>query len=117
VRSLRAHSARQAADLIQTYPIHIAVVDLRLPFDSGATADEAGVRVLELLSRLSSPPPTVIVKRGRSMRDDLRDLHHAIRAGAFAAVDPPVELEHMLRVLRRTVERFYGGAWPGAGTG
>lgn len=125
VRSLRAASAKQAADLIREYPVHIAVVDLRLPFEASKAhvacglrpSDEAGERVLDLLGRLEAPPPTVVIKRGRSSRDDARDLAHALKAGVYAAVDPPVHLEDMLRVMRRMLERFYGGAWPGAGAG
>ena len=120
VRSLRASTAREAINLIRTHPVHIAVVDLRLPFDmacaGGAhSAAEAGARVLDLLNRQPSPPPTVVVKRGRSSRDDARDLAHALRAGVYAAVDPPVHIEDMLRVMRRILERCYGGVWPGGG--
>lgn len=129
VRSLRAHTAREAADLIRSYPIHIAVVDLRLPFDAippsspvapgaqamAAALEEAGTRVLDLLSRLASPPPTIVIKRGRSTREDAREMQHALRIGACAALDPPVHIEDMLRALQRTLHRFYGGQWPGLG--
>lgn len=120
VHSLRANSAREAAEIIRHNPVHIAIVDLRLPFDStpGAPAnglrpaDEGGARILDLLSRLETPPPTVVVKRGRSSRDDARDLADALRAGVYAAVDPPVHLEDLLRVMQRMLGRYYGGCWP-----
>lgn len=119
VQSLRARSAAEAADLIRSYPVHVAVVDLRLPYgacaQSGADSrEEAGPKVLELLARLPSPPPTIVVKRGRSARDDAREMHHALRVGAFAAIDPPVNIEDMLRLMQRVLNRFYGGRWPGA---
>lgn len=121
VRSLRADTGRQATSLIQTHRIHIAVVDLGLPLDNPAAPDpaaalaEGGSRLLELLARLEAPPPTVVVKRGKSQRDDARELSDALRHGAFAVIDRPSgtrDLELLLEVLRRALSRFYAGRWP-----
>ncbi|RMH27765.1 MAG: hypothetical protein D6692_07165 [Planctomycetota bacterium] len=113
-----AASARSAERVIQSNPIHIAVVDLALPLDDAAatTADEAGVQLLELLARMPVPPPTVVIKRRRSARDDRREINAALRMGAFAVVDRPnaqTELESLLEVLRRCLTRHYAGRWPG----
>ncbi|HLO40559.1 MAG TPA: response regulator [Phycisphaerales bacterium] len=122
VQSLRAATGREAQDVIRTNPIHIAVVDLGLPLDSvDSEADapelsEGGSRLLELLHRLDQPPPTVVVKRARSTRDDHRDMAAALRLGAFAVVDRPRDqhdLNLILEVLRRCLTRFYQGRWPG----
>ena len=117
VRSHVAASARSAEQVIQSNPIHIAIVDLALPLDDGPNLDdEAGVQVLELLSRMPVPPPTVVIKRRRSVRDDRREIAAALRAGAFAVVDRPnaqTELESLLEVLRRCLARHYAGRWPG----
>jgi CheY-like chemotaxis protein len=119
VHSLRATTGRQASQVIQQAPIHIAVVDLGLPLDltpSGPTPEEAGPRLLELLARLAEPPPTVVVKRSRTHRDDSRELTAALRAGAFAVIDRPRDsrdLELLLEVLRRCLHRYYKGRWPG----
>lgn len=119
VQSLCAGSGRQATDMIRRVPIHIAVVDLALPLDeSNGTAEEGGSRLLDILARLSQPPPTVVIKRSRSHRDDHRDITAALRAGAFAVIDRPRDardLELMLDVLRRCLVRFYEGRWPGCG--
>lgn len=121
VQSLRAGTGRQASEVIARYPIHIAVVDLGLPLDMGqqapgSPAEEGGPRLLELLRRLDQPPPTVVVKRARSHRDDCREIAAALRSGAFAVIDRPHgpnDLEVMLEVLRRCLLRFYRGRWPG----
>ena len=118
VRSHIAASARSAEKVIQSNPIHIAVVDLALPLDDDAptTPDEAGVQLLELLARMPVPPPTVVIKRRRSARDDRREINAALRMGAFAVVDRPnaqTELESLLEVLRRCLTRHYAGRWPG----
>ena len=122
VRSLRATSAREAGELIRRTPVHVAVVDLGLPLDAArgearTSAEEAGPRLLEILRRLDAPPPTVVVKRGRTSRDDQREMSAALRAGAFAIIDRPRgpgDLERVLEVLRRVLVRYYAGRWPGA---
>ncbi|MEL7473419.1 MAG: hypothetical protein AAGK04_08885 [Planctomycetota bacterium] len=128
IRSLRAGSAREAETAIRSEPVHIAVVDLGVPLycrdepetsggASGAAAPEAGPRLLDLLARLETPPPTVVVKRERAVRDEQREIAAALKHGAFAVVDRPHsqrELELMLEVLRRCLRRFYSGRWPGA---
>lgn len=112
----RAASARESERLIKTTTIHIAVIDLSIPLDRthpGQPAEPAGARVLDLLSRLDSPPPTVIIKAPRAMRDERRDLHEALRCGAFAVVDrAAADLEMMLNVMHRCLTRFYAGRWP-----
>ncbi|MBX3364657.1 MAG: response regulator [Phycisphaeraceae bacterium] len=118
VRALRADSGKQATDVLQSYPIHIAVVDLALPLDPtpGGVSEEGGFRLLEILARLASPPPTVVVKRAVTHRDESRELAAALRSGAFAVVERPRDLhglETMLDVLRRALIRFYRGRWPG----
>ncbi len=119
VRSLHAGTGREASRLIDQNPIHIAVVDLGLPFDEvpeSAGATEAGPRLLEMLGRLEQPPPTVVVKRRRSQREDCREINAALRAGAFAVIDRPYtqsDLEGLLEVLRRCLGRYYQGRWPG----
>jgi len=109
--------------VIQSSPVHIAVVDLGLPLDGrpsgGAGAGPAGgVRLLELLRRLDAPPPTVVVKRPTSARDDERLIACALRAGAFAVIERPRDsrgLELMLDVLRRVLQRHYENRWPQSG--
>lgn len=114
-----ASSVRAAQRVIETNPIHIAVVDLALPIDDaqGAAPEEAGTKILNLLARLASPPPTVVIKRRRTARDDVREMNAALRSGAFAVVDRPHaqrEIESLLDTLRRCMCRHYQNRWPGA---
>lgn len=121
IQSHRATTGAEASRVIRATPIHIAVVDLGLPLDSGGAGAEApelgegGPRLLELLARLDQPPPVVAVKRCRTSRDDRRDLCEALRLGAFAVIDRPRELSDLntvLEVLRRVLQRHYQGRWP-----
>ncbi len=115
VRAHRARTAECARRIMQTYPIHIAVIDMALPLAPGDPGREAGWRVLELLRRTQIQPPTVVIKRPRTRRDEVRQLHAALRAGAFAVIDRPVtteQLETLLDCLRRALRRFYQDRWP-----
>ena len=118
VQSHIADSASTAQRVIESNPIHIAVVDLALPLDErDPTGEEAGTRVLNLLARLASPPPTVVIKRRRTSRDAVREMNAALRLGAFAVVDHPHaqrDIESLLDVLRRCMARHYKDRWPGA---
>lgn len=124
VHAWTVHSGRQATDLIRNVRVDIAVVDLSLPLDDNGepvanapSIEEAGVRLLELLTRLPSRPPTLVVKRRRTRREDTREVSHALRAGAFAVIERPVHLETLLEVMRRVLCRHYADRWPGAGGG
>lgn len=118
VTSHVAASARTAQRVIESNPIHIAVVDLALPLDESSdepASDESGIALLDLLARLAVPPPTVVIKRRRSARDDRREIAAALKAGAFAVVDRPnaqSDLEMLLDVLSRCLNRHYAGRWP-----
>jgi CheY-like chemotaxis protein len=127
VRTFRATSGAEATQVLRTVPIHAAVVDLRLPLDRcaaanridatpAAPAEEGGERLLEVLRRLDAPPPTVVVTRDRTPRERMRELHNALRHGAYAVVlGNAADAEQMLRVLQRLVTRYYQNRWP-AGT-
>lgn len=118
VRSLCAADAREAGRVIDANPIHIAVVDLALPLEPAADrskSEEAGPRILDLLARLATPPPTLVIKRGRTSRDDHREMSAALRAGAFAVLDRPrqhSDVETLLELLRRILSRHYANRWP-----
>lgn len=116
VLAWRVRSGREATRLLQQTPVHIALVDLALPLDEGEIAPgvpEGGPRLLELLGRLPTPPPTVVVKQGRSQREDARTLSSVLTAGAFAVLERPVHLETALEVMRRILCRHYANRWPG----
>jgi len=126
IQSMRASSAREAERVIRSATIHIAIVDLGIPLNDASgpasspsalgpdpAAEEGGTRILELLSRMPSPPPTVVVQSPRTHRDGARCMHAALRCGAFAVVDrSAAEIEMMLDILRRCVGKFYDNKWP-----
>ena len=117
VQAWRAGTGREATRIIEEVPVHLAVIDLSLPLDACGDADseaqEAGNRVLELLVRLAQPPPTVVITRSLSSRENARQMACALKAGVFAVLQPPVHLETALQVMQRALARFYADRWPG----
>jgi len=119
IRSIKAESGKEAEEVIRTFPVHIAVIDLHIPLEEHGNGDhaggqsESGARVLQLLRRLKPTPPTVVVRDVHPIeRDYVRTLAAALREGAFAVIDHPVRIETMLEVLRRVTRRYYSDLWP-----
>jgi CheY-like chemotaxis protein len=118
IHAWMAASGTEATYLLRSQRVHLAVVDLALPIDAPAGAEpapthnEGGIRLLQLLARLDCPPPTIVVRSPRESRADARLLNQALRQGAFAVVDRPVQLELMLDVFRRVLTRHYQNRWP-----
>ncbi len=118
VQALRATSYDQAIQLIEATPIHVAVVDMYLDTDPEArpTAERlpGGLKLLQIIRRIKDRPPAVMVVRSRHFNPRIDDfvLAEALKLNAFSVLDQPVDLEQMLIVLRRALERYYDGGWP-----
>jgi CheY-like chemotaxis protein len=118
VRSFRVTSSDEAVDLIEATPIHVAVLDMYL----GADRDEppraerlpGGLKLLRVIQRIDQRPPAVMVVRNRYFdpRIDNFVLAEALKLNAFSVLDQPVHIEQLLAVLRRAIERYFGGHWP-----
>lgn len=115
VQCLEARTGLQAEDLVRRERIHVAVVDVSVPMSEGVLgSDAAGARILQLLRRMHSPPPTVVVRPPQpSNREAVRGLHAMLAEGAFAVLDRPFPVEALLETLRRILQRHYAGTWPG----
>ncbi len=117
VRTYVARSGREAIDMAEARRIHAAVVDLATPLADAsrgpASAGDAGMWLLELLSRLPNRPPVVVLRQPAiSFREAERMLREALRLGAFSVLDKPVGLEQLLAVFRRLLDQAYRGQWP-----
>ena len=102
VHSLRAGTGREATLAIDSFPIHMAIVDLSLPLDANpdpAGAPEAGPRLLEILRRLA----------------EYLDLGCPILVGAsrksfLAPYDAPATEDRLAGTLATSVLAILGGA-------
>ena len=117
-----AGTGREAIGLAEQVNLHAAVIDMATPL--GPHADEsapspiasqppAGMWILQLFHRLPKRPPVVVVHNHvYSQRQIARLLHDALRLGVFSVLSKPVELEQLLSVFQRLMDRQYAGAWP-----
>lgn len=121
-----AQTGREAIELAETRQIHAAVIDLGTPLgpspwiSSAARASGAGGQLwlVDLLRRLPNQPPVVVLHNPVYSQSQIeRILREALRLGAFSVLRKPVELEQILRVFRRLVDRQYRGFWPSHGGG
>jgi PAS domain S-box-containing protein len=86
--------ARAALEQLVSAPTDAAILDIMLP-------DMSGLDVLQAI-KTASPATEVIVITGHA---SLPTAIRAIDASAFAYLVKPVEVEHLLAVLRRAIER------------
>ena len=86
--------ARAALDQLEGAPADAAILDILLP-------DMSGLDVLQAI-KTSSPATEAIVMTGHG---SLPTAIRAIDGSAFAYLLKPVEMEHLLAVLRQAVER------------
>lgn len=118
IQAHRAPDARAASRLLDSTPIHLAIVDLSVPLEGSTPLAEAGWKILELLaSAQADQAPTLVIRRRRSAREQIQEMNAALRLGAFAVLDRPKEpsdFELLLEVLRRALTRHYQGRWPTA---
>ena len=120
VVSYVAQTAREAIDMAERTEVHAAVIDLATPLGDAECVQSfpvpgmaGGLWLLELLRRLPNRPPVVIVRGPAfSPRHADRLLTDALRLGVFSVVDKPVELEQLLTVFRRLMDKRYRGTWP-----
>ncbi len=122
VKAYIARTGREAVDMVNDLDIHAALIDLATPqedHDPGAgsgsspVGEAQGLWVLEVLKRQPTRPPIVMVNsRAIARIQAQRFLNEALRLGAFSVVNRPSDLEDMLAVIRRLIDRQYEGTWP-----
>lgn len=120
VRAFVARSGEEAFELVGREPIHAALIDASTPRLARQSAEDqfADLWLLELFRRMPNRPPVVVVNtRPRGDRELQRFLNQALRLGAFSVINRPNDLETLLRVIQRVVDRQYAGNWPSSTAG
>jgi len=113
--------------LAERLEIHAAVIDLGTPLGAQndwqmgpgpASAGPGGMWLLKLLQRLPHRPPVILLRKpAYSQRQAQGLLREALSLGAFSVLEKPVNLEQLLAVFQRLVDRKYSGAWPEGNSG
>jgi len=118
VEAITARSGQEAIQLAESRPIDAAFVDLGTPRSPGqmpsAHEDQpGGLWLLQVLQRQETAPPVVLVNgHAYSPSQAQRFFNDALRLGAFSVINRPVQLEALLLVAQRLIDRMHEGSWP-----
>ena len=101
VQTVSARSGREALSLIESRPIHVAVLDTQMP-------QLGGLQVVRRLRDLPKPPPAILVA------NDLTShlLREALSMHVFSVLSKPVDFNVLLDALARVLKRHYESRWP-----
>ena len=101
VQTVAARSGREALGLIESRPIHVAVLDQQMP-------QLGGLQVVKMMRQLKAAPPAILL--ANQLTTHL--LHEALGMHVFSVLSKPVDLNVRLDALARVMRRHYEGRWP-----
>jgi CheY-like chemotaxis protein len=102
VQTISARSGREALEVLESQPIHAAVLDHQMP-------QLGGLQVIRLVRELhKSAPPAIL------LANDLTSylLREALGMHVFSVLSKPVDTNLLLDALARVLRRYYESRWP-----
>ncbi len=102
VQTFSARSGQEALHLMETNPVHVAVLDVQMP-------QLGGMQVVRLMRQSQMELPAIL------LADHLTTalLHEALGMHVFSVLSKPVDWNLLLDALARVMRRFYESRWPG----
>ena len=101
VQTVAARSGREALELIESTPVHVAVLDTQMP-------QLGGLQVIRIMRELRKAPPAILL--ANHLTNHL--LHEALGMHVFSVWSKPVDLNMLLDALARVMRRYYESRWP-----
>ena len=101
VHTISARSGREALQLIEKEPVHVAVLDAQMP-------QLGGLQVVKMMRELEQAPPAILL--ANDMSSTL--LREAIGMHVFSVLSKPVDFNVLLDALARVLRRHYESRWP-----
>jgi DNA-binding NtrC family response regulator len=101
VQTVSARSGRDALHLIESQPIHVAVLDQQMP-------QLGGLQVIRLMRELHKAPPAILL--ANQLTNHL--LHEALGMHVFTVLAKPVDFNQLLDALARVLRRYHESRWP-----
>ena len=107
VQALSARSGREALNIIEKQPVHVAVLDQQMP-------QLGGLQVIRLMREMkpANPSPAAILLANQ-LTNHL--LHEALGMHVFTVLAKPVDFNVLLAALARVLRRYHESKWPGEG--
>jgi CheY-like chemotaxis protein len=102
VQTISARSGREALQMMESQPVHVAVLDHQMP-------QLGGLQVIKLMRELHPAVPPAIL-----LANDLTShlLREALGMHVFSVLSKPVDPNQLLDALARVLRRFYESRWP-----
>ena len=104
VQTISAHSGREALQLLESQPVHVAVLDHQMP-------QLGGLQVIKLMRELHKAPPSILL--AHYLTSHL--LREALGMHVFSVLSKPVDPNVLLDALARVLRRYYESRWPKEG--
>jgi len=104
VQTVSAHSGREALDLIESTPVHVAVLDAQMP-------QLGGMQVIRVLRELHKATPAILL--ANHLTTHL--LQEALGMQVFSVLSKPVDFNVLLDALARVLRRYHENRWPDEG--
>ena len=101
VQTVTARSGREALSMLESQPIHVAVLDQQMP-------QLGGLQIVKLMREMHKAPPTILV--ARELNSHL--LREALGMQVFSVLSKPVDLNVLLDTLARVLRRYHESRWP-----
>lgn len=101
VRTLSARSGREALDLMESVPVHVAVLDTQMP-------QLGGLQVVRLMREMGAAPPAILL--ASQLSNHL--LQEALGMQVFSVLGKPVDFNLLLDAIARLLRRRYESRWP-----
>jgi CheY-like chemotaxis protein len=105
VQTISARSGREALDLLESRPVHAAVLDQQMP-------QLGGMQVIRLMNEHRKAAPPAILLANELTSHLLRE---ALGMHVFSVLSKPVDTNLLLDSLARVLRRYHASQWPGRG--
>jgi len=102
VQTVSAHNGREALRLIQSMPVHVAVLDAQMP-------QLGGLQVIKLMRDAKIPAPVAILLSSHLTNHLLQE---ALGMQVFSVLSKPVDFNVLLDSMARILRRFHENRWP-----
>jgi CheY-like chemotaxis protein len=109
VQTLSARSGREALQLIESTPVHVAVLDMQMPQLGGLQVVRMMREVQQARGRGGVVPPAILL--ANELNSHL--LREALAMHVFSVLSKPVDFNVLLDSLARVLKRYHSSRWPG----